>query len=137
MEFKLINPDAKYSKITYNGTHTLVNVEDVSGETIEQIMQLCDNHHLNANAGFPCRRLYYLRGARNQCPYEQVLVGFLETDILPPEYLRSCIAFPFGIRKRKRCLPLTVMMAKPCNNLCYGVLPLIAGRLYNRVPSFF
>ncbi len=95
MEFKSINPDTKYSKITYNGTHTLVNVEDVSGETIAHIMQLCDTRHINTNAGFPCRRFYYLRGARNQCPYEQVLIGFLETENLPPELFEivHCISF--------------------------------------------
>jgi hypothetical protein len=95
MTFKSIDPDNKYSKVTYNGTHTLVNIEDVSGETIAQVMQLCDNHHLNTNAGFPCRRFYYLRGARNQAPYGQVLTGFLETEVLPPELFEivHCLSF--------------------------------------------
>jgi hypothetical protein len=95
MEFKSVNPDTEYSKITYKGTHTLVNVEDVSGETIAQIMQWCDTRNLNMNAGFPCRRFYYLRGARNQTPYEQVLVGFLETETLPPELFEivHCLSF--------------------------------------------
>jgi hypothetical protein len=95
MEFKSVNPDQKYSKITYNGTHTLVNVEDVSGETISQVMHLCDNHHLNTNAGFKCKRFYYLRGVRNQCPYNEVLVGFLETEILPVELFEivHCLSF--------------------------------------------
>jgi len=95
MEFKSINPYQKYSKITYGGTHVLVNVEDVSGETIAQVMQLCDNHHLNTNAGYLCRWVYYLRGARNQAPYEQVLIGFLETEVLPIELFEivHCLSF--------------------------------------------
>jgi hypothetical protein len=95
MEFKSVNPDQKYSKITYDGTHTLVNVEDVSGETIAQVMQLCDNHHLNTNSGFKCKRFYYLRGVRNQCLYNEVLVGFLETEILPVELFEivHCLSF--------------------------------------------
>jgi len=95
MKFNSVNPDKKYSKITYNGTHTLVNMEDVSGETISKVMQLCDTRHLNSNAGFPCRRFYYLRGARNQAPYGQVLVGFLETEALPPDLFEivHCLSF--------------------------------------------
>ena len=95
MKFNSVNPDKKYSKITYNGTHSLVNIEDVSSETIAKIMQVCDTRHLNANAGFPCRRFYYLRGARNQAPYEQVLVGFLETEELPSELFEivHCLSF--------------------------------------------
>lgn len=95
MEFKSANPDTIYSKITYNRTQILVNVQDVSGDTIAQVMQLCDNNHINTNAGFPCKLIYYLRGARYQCPYRQVLVGFLETDILPTELFEvvHCISF--------------------------------------------
>lgn len=95
MKFNSVNPDKKYSTINYNGTQILVNIEDVSGETIAKIMQLCDTRHLNANAGFPCRRFYYLRGVRNQAPYEQVLVGFLETEILPPDLFEivHCLSF--------------------------------------------
>ncbi|WP_348099069.1 hypothetical protein [Mucilaginibacter sp.] len=133
MEFKSANPDKVYSKITYNGTHSLVNVQDVSGETIKQVMELCDNNHLNTNAGFKCRRVYYLRGGRNQAPYEQVLVGFWKPIFCLPNYLRLCIACHFGIRKRRKCLPSTMKKAKPCDNSFCVVSPLIAGRLLNRI----
>ena len=95
MKFTGENPDKVYCKITYHGTHILVNVQDVLGDTIRQVMQLVDDNQLNTSRGMKCRRVYYLRGARNQAPYGQVLVGFLTAEILPPELFEiiHCLSF--------------------------------------------
>ncbi|MFD0792017.1 hypothetical protein ACFQZX_00230 [Mucilaginibacter litoreus] len=95
MNFISRNPDKTFSKVTYKEAQILVNAQDVSGETISRVRALCDQHHLNTNAGFKCKRFYYLRGIRWQAPYGQVLTGFLETEVLPSELFEivHCLSF--------------------------------------------
>lgn len=95
MKFISASPENKYGHIDYNGFPIWVNQEDFSGETIKQVMLYCDAHHLNTNAGFKVKQAYYLRGARRQAAYGQVLVGFLKAEALPPELneVAHCLTF--------------------------------------------
>jgi hypothetical protein len=95
MKFISESPESQYGNINYNGLKVLVNINDMTGETVKQIMLFCDKHCLMGNAKYRFSNIYYLRGYRWQVDYTQVLVGFLETGQLPPKLneVIHCLSF--------------------------------------------
>lgn len=99
MTFSSPSPAEQYISIQPDGVPVFVNPDDTGEPTVTHIKALYNKHGLHHHA----RQVYYLRGHRKKADHEQVLIGVLESALLPPELNEIVHCLSFWNQEGKEC----------------------------------
>lgn len=102
MSWQGIKPELLYAAMHISGLPVRISQNDYTRYTLESIAEFIKRNGFAEREIF-YEMIYYLRGYRSKAAYEDVLVGFQETKILPAELYEIIHCLQFWNQEGRKC----------------------------------